>query len=105
MALATFRQAARPVLSRSYVTVHGSQGPIATSALSPSRTTSSIPAVVQNAIAKPVVRMNWTRDEVRQVYETPLSQLTHAAVCFVNPLSLHLPSFKQKRGLFSYLRS
>ncbi|KAK2745087.1 biotin synthase [Myotisia sp. PD_48] len=37
------------------------------------------PSVLQDAIAAKAPRTNWTRDEVRQIYETPLHRLTYAS--------------------------
>ena len=80
MAPVIFRPVARGLLNRSYSTVQGASTSIATGAPASPWTSSTIPAVVKNATAAQVPRTTWTRDEVRQVYETPLSQLTHAAV-------------------------
>lgn len=41
---------------------------------------SRVPVALQEATAATAPRTNWTKDEVRQVYETPLNQLTYAAV-------------------------
>lgn len=63
----------RPLrLARAYGTV---QGPPSAGSL-PSR----IPIALQEATAASAPRTNWTREEVQQIYETPLSQLTYAAV-------------------------
>ncbi|KAK2811205.1 hypothetical protein FQN50_002302 [Emmonsiellopsis sp. PD_5] len=40
---------------------------------------SSTRNVLQDALAAEAPRTNWTRDEIKQIYETPLHQLTHAA--------------------------
>ncbi|BCR88898.1 biotin synthase [Aspergillus chevalieri] len=62
----------RPLrLARAYGTV---QGPPSAGSL-PSR----IPSALQEATAASAPRTNWTREEVQQIYETPLSQLTYAA--------------------------
>ncbi|ODM20276.1 Biotin synthase, mitochondrial [Aspergillus cristatus] len=58
-------------LARAYGTV---QGPPSAGSL-PSR----IPIALQEATAASAPRTNWTREEVQQIYETPLSQLTYAA--------------------------
>jgi biotin synthase len=80
MAPYVFRPLARPLLNRSYSTVQAASTSIATGALASPWTSSIIPAVVKNATASQVPRTTWTREEVQQVYEMPLSQLTHAAV-------------------------
>jgi biotin synthase len=49
---------------------------------------SRIPPALQEAVAATAPRTNWTRDEVQQIYETPLNQLTYAAVCFDLPAAL-----------------
>ncbi|KAL3448473.1 hypothetical protein BJX65DRAFT_63842 [Aspergillus insuetus] len=40
---------------------------------------SKIPPALREATAATAPRTNWTRDEVQQIYETPLNQLTYAA--------------------------
>jgi biotin synthase len=80
MAPLIFRPLARPLLNRSYSTIQGASTSIATGASVSPWTSSTIPAVVRDATAAQVPRTTWTRDEVQRVYETPLSQLTHAAV-------------------------
>lgn len=57
-------------LVRSYGTVQGS----------PSAASLSIPITLTDATGATAPRTTWTRDEVKQIYETPLSQLTYAAV-------------------------
>ncbi|KAJ6150344.1 hypothetical protein N7471_001543 [Penicillium samsonianum] len=57
-------------LVRSYGTVQGS--PSAASL-------TSIPITLTDATGATAPRTTWTRDEVKQIYETPLSQLTYAA--------------------------
>ncbi|CDM37356.1 hypothetical protein DTO013E5_7530 [Penicillium roqueforti] len=57
-------------LVRSYGTVQGS--PSAASL-------TSIPLTLTDATGATGPRTNWTLDEVKQIYETPLSQLTYAA--------------------------
>ncbi|EED19024.1 biotin synthase, putative [Talaromyces stipitatus ATCC 10500] len=79
MASLVFRPLARPALNRSYSTVQSASTSIATGALAAPWTSSTTPAVVKDATAAQAPRTSWTRDEVQQVYETPLSQLTHAA--------------------------
>ncbi|EQL38468.1 biotin synthase [Blastomyces dermatitidis ER-3] len=49
----------------------------AATSISPAAASTS--TVLQDAIAAEAPRINWTRDEIRQIYETPLHQLTHAA--------------------------
>ena len=61
-----------PRLARAYGTV---QSPPSAGTL-PSR----IPMALQDATAATAPRTSWTRDEIRQIYETPLNQLTYAAV-------------------------
>lgn len=58
-------------LVRSYGTV---QGPPSAASLT------SIPITLTDATGATAPRTTWTRDEVKQIYETPLSQLTYAAV-------------------------
>ncbi|KAF3491347.1 biotin synthase [Arthroderma uncinatum] len=41
--------------------------------------TSSLPAALQDAIAAKGPRTSWTREEITQIYQTPLNQLTFAA--------------------------
>lgn len=63
----------RPLrLARAYGTV---QSPPSAGSL-PSR----VPIALQEATAASAPRTNWTREEVQQIYETPLTQLTYAAV-------------------------
>ncbi|RAL02657.1 biotin synthase [Aspergillus ibericus CBS 121593] len=59
------------LLRRSYGTVHStpSAGALA----------SRIPAALREATAATAPRTNWTREEVQQIYETPLNDLTYAA--------------------------
>ncbi|KAJ5139396.1 Elongator protein 3/MiaB/NifB [Penicillium bovifimosum] len=57
-------------LIRSYGTVQG------TSATS---LNSQIPITLTNATSATTPRTTWTRDEIKQIYETPLHQLTYAA--------------------------
>lgn len=90
MAPLIIRPLARTLLNRSYSTVQGASTSIATSAPASPWTSSTIPTVVKNATAAQMPRTTWTRDEVQQVYETPLSQLTHAAVCNDHPLPEYL---------------
>ena len=63
-----------PRLVRAYGTV---QSPPSAGTL-PSR----IPIALQEATASTAPRTSWTRDEIKQIYETPLNQLTYAAVCY-----------------------
>jgi biotin synthase len=56
---------------RSYGTVQGS------SVLS---SQTQIPLTLTDATGATAPRTTWTRDEVKQIYETPLNQLTYAAV-------------------------
>lgn len=37
--------------------------------------------VFHNALNATAPRYNWTRDEIRQIYNTPLMELAHQAVC------------------------
>ncbi|KAL1960279.1 hypothetical protein VTO42DRAFT_8239 [Malbranchea cinnamomea] len=61
-----------PVSRRSLSTVHD---------ISPSapRATAPLSTVLQDAVAAKGPRTNWTRDEIQQIYDTPLHQLTFAA--------------------------
>lgn len=90
MAPLIFRPLVRTLLNRSYSTVQGASTSIATGVPASPWASSTIPAVVKNATAAQVPRTTWTRDEVQQVYETPLSQLTYAAVCYDLPLPAYL---------------
>ena len=58
-------------LVRSYGTVQGA---------SPASLASRIPLTLTDATGATAPRTTWTRDEVKQIYETPLNQLTYAAV-------------------------
>ncbi|KAL1863672.1 biotin synthase [Paecilomyces lecythidis] len=72
MSLPLPRPLFRAVLSRSYGTVQGT--PPAAASLA-----SRIPPALQEATAATAPRTNWTRDEIKQIYEAPLNQLTYAA--------------------------
>lgn len=65
-------------LVRSYGTVQGS--PSAASL-------TSIPLTLTDATGATGPRTNWTLDEVKQIYETPLSQLTYAAVSAIHHMA------------------
>lgn len=67
------RSVPRIILRRSYGTVQSSP--------SAASIASRIPVALQEATAATVPRTTWTREEVQQIYETPLNQLTYAAVC------------------------
>ncbi|KAI9375825.1 hypothetical protein BJX61DRAFT_61658 [Aspergillus egyptiacus] len=71
MPVAFPRSFSRIVLARSYGTVQSSH----TAASFAHR----IPPALQQAVAATAPRTNWTREEVQQVYDTPLNQLTYAA--------------------------
>ncbi|KAL4945113.1 hypothetical protein BDV06DRAFT_55715 [Aspergillus oleicola] len=71
MSVSLSRTLPRAVFSRSYGTVQSS--PTAASFAS------RIPPALREATAATAPRTNWTRDEVQQIYETPLNQLTYAA--------------------------
>lgn len=63
-------------LPRTVVRAYGTvQGPASTATLA-----SRIPSVLAEASAATGPRTNWSREEVSQIYNTPLSQLTYAAV-------------------------
>lgn len=66
----------RSVLRRSYGTVQSSTS---ATGITPSWT-AQIPSPLRDAISAQAPRTNWTREEIQQIYETPLNQLTHAAV-------------------------
>lgn len=66
----------RSVLRRSYGTV---QSNATATGITPSWT-SQIPSPLRDAISAQAPRTNWTKDEIQQIYDTPLNQLTHAAV-------------------------
>ncbi|KAE8149181.1 hypothetical protein BDV25DRAFT_156810 [Aspergillus avenaceus] len=59
------------ILRRSYGTV---QSPPSTASI-----VSRIPLALQEATAATAPRTTWSREEVQQIYETPLNQLTYAA--------------------------
>ncbi|KJK62285.1 Biotin and Thiamin Synthesis associated domain protein [Aspergillus parasiticus SU-1] len=65
------RSVPRIILRRSYGTVQSSP--------SAASIASRIPVALQEATAATVPRTTWTREEVQQIYETPLNQLTYAA--------------------------
>ncbi|KAF9891361.1 biotin synthase [Aspergillus nanangensis] len=62
---------ATAIWTRSYGTVQTSP--------SSASIASKIPQVLQDAVNATAPRTTWTRQEVQQIYETPLSQLTYAA--------------------------
>ncbi|KAL2007400.1 hypothetical protein VTN00DRAFT_8838 [Thermoascus crustaceus] len=78
MALALPRSLSRGafVLRRSYGTVQASVPPAAGVAQSP---LSRLPSALQDATAATAPRTDWTREEIQQIYESPLSQLTYAS--------------------------
>lgn len=47
-------------------------------------------SVFKDAVEATAPRTNWTRDEIAEVYNTPLMELTYASVCFL-PLGSALP--------------
>ncbi|EDN09922.1 biotin synthase [Histoplasma capsulatum] len=49
----------------------------AATSISPAAASTS--SALQDALVAEAPRINWTRDEIRQIYETPLHQLTYAA--------------------------
>ncbi|EAW08758.1 biotin synthase [Aspergillus clavatus NRRL 1] len=72
MSLSLSRSLPRALLKRSYGTV---QAPPSAASLAANR----ISPALQEATAATAPRTNWSREEVQQVYETPLNQLTYAA--------------------------
>ena len=68
------RSAARsvPALRRSFSTVHDIP-------VTPSKV-AVYPSALQEAVTANVPRITWSRDEIRQIYDTPLNLLTYAAV-------------------------
>lgn len=68
------RTVGKSLLVRSYGTVQN------TIPKGPTQATSSSSTALQNAVAAEAPRTSWTRDEIQQIYETPLHQLTYAAV-------------------------
>ncbi|KAB8232076.1 biotin synthase [Aspergillus alliaceus] len=66
------RSVPRAILRRSYGTVQSSSPSAASLA-------SKIPVALQEATAATAPRTTWSREEVQQIYETPLNQLTYAA--------------------------
>lgn len=73
MSLRSISLSSRAILRRSYGTVNNKF---------------PFPNVLQEATTASVPRTNWTRDEVKEIYETPLSQLTYAAVFSLSFLSI-----------------
>ncbi|KAL2871390.1 biotin synthase [Aspergillus lucknowensis] len=71
MAIPFLRSLPRAVSIRSYGTVQSSH--------TAASFASKIPPALREATAASSPRTNWTRDEVQQIYETPLNQLTYAA--------------------------
>ncbi|KAF7591195.1 biotin synthase [Aspergillus hancockii] len=65
------RSLPRTILRRSYGTVQSSP--------SAASIASRIPIALQEATSATVPRTTWSREEVQQIYETPLNQLTYAA--------------------------
>ena len=65
---------------RSYGTVQGASTSPATGAPVSPWTSPKIPAALKDATAGQTPRTTWSRDEIQQIYEAPLSQLTHSAV-------------------------
>lgn len=65
------------VLRRSYGTVQATVPPAAGVAPSP---LARLPSALQDATAATAPRTNWTREEIQQIYDSPLSQLTYASV-------------------------
>lgn len=76
MSFALPRSLPRAFLARSYGTVQSSP--------SSASIASRIPRALQEATAATAPRTTWTREEVQQIYETPLNQLTYAAVRSTN---------------------
>lgn len=72
MSLPLPRSLPRTLLRRSYGTV---QQPPSAASLN-----SRIPIALQEATGATAPRTNWTREDVQQIYQTPLNQLTYAAV-------------------------
>ncbi|KAL5339760.1 hypothetical protein BJX70DRAFT_146799 [Aspergillus crustosus] len=65
------RSLQRAIFTRSYGTIQSSP----TAATFASR----IPPALKEATAATAPRTNWSREEIQQIYETPLNQLTYAA--------------------------
>lgn len=78
------RSVIRIVSRRSYGTVQPATGVPVSPWTSP-----RMPAALKEATAAQTPRTSWTRDEIQQIYEAPLSQLTHSAVGL--PLVTPLP--------------
>ncbi|KAI9042342.1 biotin synthase [Aspergillus affinis] len=71
MSLPLPRSLPRTLLKRSYGTVQNSP--------SAASLNSRIPIALQEATGATAPRTNWTREDVQQIYQTPLNQLTYAA--------------------------
>ncbi|KAL4883994.1 hypothetical protein BJY04DRAFT_20309 [Aspergillus karnatakaensis] len=71
MSVSFSRSLPRAIFSRSYGTIQSSP----TAATFASR----IPPALKEATAATAPRTDWSREEVQQIYETPLNQLTYAA--------------------------
>jgi hypothetical protein len=52
----------------------------------PTQLNATPPSVFQNALDASAPRTNWTREEIREIYDTPLMQLAFAAVCLRNAI-------------------
>jgi biotin synthase len=77
MSIQFSRTLPRAISIRSYGTVQSSH--------TAASFASKIPPALREATAATAPRTNWTRDEIQQIYETPLNQLTYAAVRHVSP--------------------
>ncbi|CRG86314.1 biotin synthetase [Talaromyces islandicus] len=73
------RSVIRIVCRRSYGTVQGASTSSATGAPVSPWTSPKIPAALKDATAAQTPRTSWSREEIQQIYEAPLSQLTHSA--------------------------
>lgn len=76
---------ALPRSLRSYSTVQ-SHSP-------PSWASTKTPAVLQAAANAPAPRMSWTRDEIQEIYSSPLNELTYASVPPSN-VNYHFPTYR-----------
>jgi biotin synthase len=88
----SFKALSRPIgLALNSTRTHALARPFSTVLDTPVDPSSTPPtrkaSVFENALNAVAPRTNWTKEEIAQVYNTPLIDLTHASVCLSN---LHL---------------
>jgi biotin synthase len=83
--MSLFRALPRSLPLRSYSTVQSH---------SPPSWASKTPAVLQAAANAPAPRMSWTRDEIQEIYSSPLNELTYASVpSLASNAYYHFPTY------------